>query len=59
MKNLHHRQMNTLEIEYMDTYVTGKSSHGISIWLNDRDMIINCQFFIDTENVKVWLELAI
>lgn len=37
------RQMNALEVEHMDTSITEKSSRGISIWLSDRDMTVNCQ----------------
>lgn len=43
----------------MDTSITEKSGHGISIGLNDGDMTVNCQLFIDTENGKIWLDLTI
>lgn len=58
-EDLHHRQMNALEVEHMDTSITEKSTHGISIWLNDRDMTVNFQFFINPENVKTWSDLTI
>lgn len=58
MKDLHHRH-NTLEVEHMDTCITWESNHGIPIWLSDMDMTVNCQLFIDTGNVKTWLDLTI
>lgn len=57
MKDLHQRD------EYIrgrtHGYMYWKSNHEISIWLNGRDMTINCQLFIDAENVKTWLDLTI
>lgn len=50
--------MNALKAEHTDTFISEKNSHGISIWLNDRDMTINCQLFIDTENGKIELHLT-
>lgn len=55
-ENLYHRHLNALEAEH--TGASEKSSHRISIWLNDRDMTMNSQFFIDTENGKIWLHLT-
>lgn len=59
VKSLYTRQMTTLEVEHMNTNITWKSNHGLSIRLNDRDLTINCQLCIDTENVKLWLDLTI
>lgn len=36
-----------------------KNSYGIFIELNDRAMKANCNLFIDTENVKMWLGFSI